>query len=125
MLRYWECVETSTLDQGLCVGALCKSEEEPHIGYERVIWKEISKEEYHKKLNIGKLNRWLSENTGHYIDIEDNDGRFVYNIYEKQKGCDIEPFEWVGIVHCIKGYNNFDDAYGDMIIKLLTVLLKK
>lgn len=57
MMKYWECIETSTFDQGLCIGALCKSEKEPVIEYERVIWKEISEEEYYKKLNIGKLKK--------------------------------------------------------------------
>lgn len=51
-IRYWECVSTTCWDQGLCCGSLCMCEHEPHIGYEEVKWKEISKEEYCKKLNI-------------------------------------------------------------------------
>lgn len=51
-IRYWECVSTTCLDQGLCCGSLCMCEHEPYIGYEEVKWKEISKEEYYKKLNI-------------------------------------------------------------------------
>lgn len=50
-MKYWICTYTSTNDQGLGVGVVTKSEEEPRIEWENVEWKEISEDDYNNCLD--------------------------------------------------------------------------
>lgn len=50
-MKYWICTYSSTNDQGLHVGSVTKSEEEPIIEWENTEWMEISEKDYNDCLN--------------------------------------------------------------------------
>ena len=54
-MKYWICVESDGT-QGLPLGVLVKSKDEPDTNWGSFVWAELSKEQY-EKLKNGELNR--------------------------------------------------------------------
>ena len=59
-MKYWICTYTSTNDQGLGVGVVTKSEEEPRTEWENVEWKEISEDDYNNCLDPVNSSRFIN-----------------------------------------------------------------
>lgn len=98
-MRYWICTYSSTNDQGLCVGAVTKSEEEPRIEWENVEWKEIYEDDYNNCLDPVNGSRFINSilDIPQYV-IVDVIGKIVYEgsymaceLY-KEKGGDVRTF---------------------------------
>lgn len=98
-MKYWICTYTSTNDQGLGVGVVTKSEEEPRIEWENVEWKEISEDDYNNCLDPVNGSRFINQilDIPHYI-ITDIMGKVVYEgsymacEWYKEKGGDVRTF---------------------------------
>ena len=98
-MKYWICTYTSTNDQGLGVGVVTKSEEEPRIEWENVEWKEISEDDYNNCLDPVNGSRFINSilDIPQYI-ITDIVGKVVYEgsymacEWYKEKGGDIRTF---------------------------------
>ena len=98
-MKYWICTYTSTNDQGLGVGVVTKSEEEPRIEWENVEWKEISEDDYNNCLDPVNGSRFINSilDIPQYI-ITDVMGKVVYEgsymacEWYKEKGGDVRTF---------------------------------
>lgn len=98
-MKYWICTYTSTNDQGLGVGVVTKSEEEPRIEWENVEWKEISEDDYNNCLDPVNSSRFINSilDIPQYI-ITDIVGKVVYEgsymacEWYKEKGGDVRTF---------------------------------
>lgn len=72
---------------------------------------------------LEEINMWLLKQKGYYVGININDGKhFDYTVYEKQKGCTISLFEWVGIIHGISESLNPEESYIKGFRSILTKL---